>query len=91
MKLSKTNYLVYRDCAHNAWVEAHLTEVYKAKPSVFDPAIIETGNEVDALARDLSLDAASCDRARCLSNPSVYLGAVSPNTRRYHLGSVSLS
>jgi hypothetical protein len=24
MKLSKTNYLVYRDCAHNAWVKAHL-------------------------------------------------------------------
>ena len=54
MKLSKTNYLVYRDCAHNAWVKAHLPEVYKAKPlSVFDQAIIETGNEVDVLARDL--------------------------------------
>ena len=54
MKLSKTNYLVYRDCAHNAWVKAHLPEVYKAKPlSVFDQAIIETGNDVDVLARDL--------------------------------------
>ncbi len=54
MKLSKTNYLVYRDCAHNAWVKAHLPDVYKAKPlSVFDQAIIETGNEVDVLARDL--------------------------------------
>lgn len=54
MKLSKTNYLVYRDCAHNAWVKAHLPEVYRAKPlSVFDQAIIETGNEVDVLARDL--------------------------------------
>lgn len=54
MKLSKTNYLVYRDCAHNAWVKAHLPEIYKAKPlSVFDQGIIETGNEVDVLARDL--------------------------------------
>ena len=54
MKLSKTNYLVYRDCAHNAWVKAHLPDVYKAKPlSVFDQAIIETGNDVDVLARDL--------------------------------------
>jgi hypothetical protein len=54
MKVSKTNYLVYRDCAHNAWVKAHLPEVYKAKPlSVFDQAIIETGNGVDVLARDL--------------------------------------
>ena len=54
MKLSKTNYLVYRDCAHNAWVKAHLPEVYKAKPlSFFDQAIIESGNDVDVLARDL--------------------------------------
>ena len=54
MKLSKTNYLVYRDCAHNAWVKMHLPEVYRAEPlSVFDQAIIETGNEVDVLARDL--------------------------------------
>ncbi len=54
MKLSKTNYLVYRDCAHNAWVKAHLPEIYKAKPlSVFDQAIIESGNDVDVLARDL--------------------------------------
>ena len=54
MKLSKTNYLVYRDCAHNAWVKAHLSVVYKEKPlSAFDQAIIETGNDVDVLARDL--------------------------------------
>jgi hypothetical protein len=54
MKLSKTNYLLYRDCAHNAWVKAHLPEIYKARPlSVFDQAIIETGNDIDVLARDL--------------------------------------
>ena len=54
MKLSKTNYLVYRDCAHNAWVKVHKPEVYRAKPiSVFDQAIIEVGNDVDVRARDL--------------------------------------
>lgn len=54
MKLSKTNFLIYRDCAHNAWVKMHKPEVYRAKPlSAFDQNIIETGNEVDRLARDL--------------------------------------
>ena len=54
MKLSKTNYLVYRDCAHNAWVKVHKPEVYHAEPlSVFDQAIIETGNDVDVRARAL--------------------------------------
>ena len=55
MKLSKTNYLVYRDCAHNAWVKAHLPEVYKAKPlSVFDQAIMETERGRRARARPVS-------------------------------------
>jgi len=54
MKLSKTNYLVYRDCAHNMWVKTHRPEVYHAKPlSVFEQAIIEAGNDVDVRARGL--------------------------------------
>lgn len=54
MKLSKTNYLVYRDCAHNMWVKAHRPEVYHAKPlSVFERALIEAGNDVDVRARAL--------------------------------------
>jgi hypothetical protein len=54
MKLSKTNYLVYRDCAHNAWVKVHKPEVYHAKPlSVFEQAVIEIGNDVDVRAREL--------------------------------------
>ena len=54
MKLSKTNYLVYRDCAHNAWVKVHKPEVYHAEPlSVFDQALIETGSDVDVRARAL--------------------------------------
>ena len=54
MKLSKTNFLMYRDCAHNAWLKMHMPEVYAATPpSVFDQSIMDTGNEVDQLARDL--------------------------------------
>lgn len=54
MKLSKTNYLIYRDCPHNAWVKIHSPAVYHAKPlSAFDEAVIETGNAVDERAREL--------------------------------------
>lgn len=54
MKLTKTDYLTYKDCAKNAWLKIHKSEVYFAKPlSAFDQGIIETGNEVDILAREL--------------------------------------
>lgn len=57
MKLSKTNFLIYRDCAHNAWLKMYRPDVYKAAPlSVFDQTIIDTGNEVDVLARELFPD-----------------------------------
>lgn len=54
MRLSKTNYLVYRECAHNAWVKVHKPEVYRAEPlSVFEQAIIGVGNDVDVRARQV--------------------------------------
>jgi hypothetical protein len=54
MKVTKTNYLRYRDCAHNAWVAVHQPDVYHAHPlSEFDQALMETGRDVDELARDL--------------------------------------
>ena len=54
MKLSKTDYLIFRDCGKNAWLKVHKPDIYYAKPlSVFDEGIIETGNEVDVLARGL--------------------------------------
>ncbi|WP_295558928.1 DUF2779 domain-containing protein [uncultured Hyphomicrobium sp.] len=57
MKLSKTNYLVYRDCAHNAWMKVHKPEIYHDEPlSVFEQAIIEIGNDVDVRARELFPD-----------------------------------
>ena len=54
MKLTKTDFLIYKDCAKNAWLKLHKPKVYFSKPlSAFDEGIIETGNEVDILARDL--------------------------------------
>lgn len=54
MKLNKTDFLIYRECAHNAWVKVHRPEIYRAKPtSVFDQNVIDTGNEIDVLAREL--------------------------------------
>jgi hypothetical protein len=54
MKLTKTNYLIWQDCAKNAWLKIYKPDVYFSNPpSQFDLTIIETGNEVDVLARDL--------------------------------------
>ncbi|HAS80808.1 MAG: hypothetical protein UR25_C0004G0098 [Candidatus Nomurabacteria bacterium GW2011_GWE1_32_28] len=54
MKLTKTDYLIYRDCEKNAWLKVHKPDIYFDKPlSAFDQSIIETGNEVDTLAREL--------------------------------------
>lgn len=52
--LSKTNYIVWRDCHKNAWLKLHKPEIYFAHElSAFEQQIIETGNEVDLLAREL--------------------------------------
>ncbi len=54
MKLSKTTYLLSLECEQNAWVKVHLPEVFNGYPlSDFEQNIIETGNEIDILARDL--------------------------------------
>ncbi len=54
MKLTKTNFLIFSDCAHNAWFKINRADIYSARPlSAFDLGLIETGNEVDTLARDL--------------------------------------
>ncbi|MBP6886039.1 MAG: DUF2779 domain-containing protein [Candidatus Pacebacteria bacterium] len=54
MKLSKTNFIIALDCLKNAWLKIHKPEIYKQNPvSAFDKNIIETGNVIDVLARDL--------------------------------------
>ena len=52
--LSKTNYIIWRDCHKNAWLKIHKPDIYFAHElSDFEKQIIETGNEVDLLAREL--------------------------------------
>jgi hypothetical protein len=49
--LSKTDYLIFRECHKNAWLKIHSPAIfYQAELSEFDKAIIETGNEVEAYA-----------------------------------------
>ena len=57
MKLSKTNFLICLDCTKNAWIKIHKPDVYKEKSlSSFDLNIIDTGNQIDELARSLFLN-----------------------------------
>lgn len=52
--LSKTDYILYRECPKNVWVKIHKPDLYYASElSEFEKAIIETGNEVDLVAREL--------------------------------------
>ncbi len=54
MRLSKTDFLIYRNCARNAWLKIHRPDLYHSKPlSEFDQALFDTGNDVDELARGL--------------------------------------
>jgi len=54
MTLSKTNYLTFLDCKKNAWLKMHKPDIYyQYELSSFELNIIETGNEIDVLARDL--------------------------------------
>ncbi|MFZ2049137.1 MAG: DUF2779 domain-containing protein [Minisyncoccia bacterium] len=52
--LSKTNYILYRDCPKNTWLKIHKPDIYfKSELSEFEKSIIETGNEVELVARQL--------------------------------------
>lgn len=54
MQLTKTDFLIARDCNKNAWLKIHKPDIYRKQPlSEFDLNIIETGNEIDVLAREL--------------------------------------
>lgn len=57
MNLSKSDYLQYRDCKKNAWLKIHKPEIYKQfPPSEFDKSLMETGMEVELVARNLFLN-----------------------------------
>ncbi len=54
MHISKTDYLLFRECDKNAWMKLHRPDVYKKyPPTEFDLLLMEVGNDVDTLARDL--------------------------------------
>jgi len=54
MTLSKTDFLIFLDCRKNAWLKIHKPEIYYSKGlSSFDQNIIDTGNQIDVLARKL--------------------------------------
>lgn len=54
MVISKSDFLLWRECAKNAWMKIHRPNIfYAAKLSDFEISIIETGNEVEAVARKL--------------------------------------
>lgn len=52
--LSKTDYILYRECPKNVWLKIHKPDVYlQTELSNFEKAIIEAGNEVELVARSL--------------------------------------
>jgi hypothetical protein len=54
--ISKTDYILYRECAKDTWFKIHKPELYFSKElSEFVKALIETGNEVELEARKLFL------------------------------------
>jgi hypothetical protein len=55
--LTKTDFILYRDCAKNVWVKCHKPEEYaKFEISAFEKALGVMGNEVEELARSLFPD-----------------------------------
>ncbi len=52
--LTKTDYILWRECKKNVWLKIHRPEIYDAgELSEFEKQIIETGNEVELYARKL--------------------------------------
>ncbi len=55
--ISKTDYILYRECKKNVWLKFNRPDIYnKSELSEFEKSIIETGNEVEILARKLFPD-----------------------------------
>jgi hypothetical protein len=51
--LSKTDYIIWRDCPHNAWMKKWKSGIYYALPlSEFDKNLIASGNQVEEKARE---------------------------------------
>ena len=51
--LSKTDYMVWKECPHNAWMKKWKPDIYYALPlSEFDKNLITSGNQVEEKARE---------------------------------------
>jgi hypothetical protein len=83
--LSKTDYLIFRECRKNAWLKINRPQIYhQSGLSEFDRAIIEAGNLVELEARRLfpngeliqgrSEQAQEITRARLTSRAPVLCG-----------------
>src|SRR5574337_1797115 len=54
LTLSKTDFILFRECPKNAWFKINKPDLYfQSELSEFEKAIIETGNEVELVARKL--------------------------------------
>lgn len=52
--LSKTDYILYRECPKNTWFKIHRPDIYfQSELTDFEKHIIETGNEVELVARKI--------------------------------------
>lgn len=52
--LTKTDYILYRECPKNVWYKIHKPDIYtESELSEFEKSIMETGNEVELVARKL--------------------------------------
>lgn len=52
--ISKTDYLLYRECKKNTWLKIHKPDLYYTfELSAFEKMIIQTGNDVELVARGL--------------------------------------
>src|ERR1700693_6351190 len=55
--VSKTDYVLWRECAKNAWLKLHKPEVYyAAELTEFEQSVIYAGIEVEGVARKLFTD-----------------------------------
>src|SRR3989338_3240090 len=55
--LSKTDYILFRECPKNVWYKIHKPDIYfQSELSDFEKHIVETGNEVELVARQIFPD-----------------------------------
>jgi hypothetical protein len=55
--ISKTDYMLWRECAKNAWLKLHRPDIYyAAELTEFEQSLIDAGMEVEGVARGLFPD-----------------------------------